>query len=181
MKRPLYLAVLAPLAFALAACSTPGDDPDPEPAAAPDAVETTTTEAPAASEARVERTNFIVFIEEPEPLTVFADEGVYDRFTCAPHSEVGDALGRPDAPTMQLFDGNDELLATQEVAGTGPIQNDVCSIHIKILQVPVAESYRVVFSGEDGDGAPYEHEGVTEFDQGKFDEGYTQSYRFELS
>ena len=123
-----------------------------------------------------ERTDFIVFIKEPEPLNVFT----HDQLVCAPHSEVGDFLERPEAPRVQLYDGAGELLATQGLSDTGPVLDDLCSIHVKFLDIPVTDSYRVIFSGEDGDGNPYKFEGVTTFDKEKFDDGYTQSHTFEL-
>lgn len=179
MNRPLCLTALAPLALALAACSASSDAPAPEPTAAPAEVATETaepTEAPELPEAPTERTDFIVFIDEPTPPTVFAMDG----FLCTTHTEVADVLDRVPAPRIQLFDESDELLATQEVSGTGPAAGDNCTIFVKFLDIPVTDSYRVVFSGEDGNGTPYQHEGVTEFDQGKFDDGYTQSHKFEL-
>lgn len=175
MKRPLYLAIMASLSLALAACGSPSEETSSKPATAPAEVETT-TEAPTETEAPAERTDFIVFIEEPEPLSVFA----YDNFVCSTHSEMADVLERVPAPTVQLLDADGDPLATQELQGTGPTLDDVCTMHLKILDIPVSESYRVIFSGEDDDGTPYQFEGVTDFDRGKFDEGYTQSYTFEL-
>lgn len=176
MKRPLYLAVLAPLALALTACGASSDTPAPEPTAAPAEAAATTSEVPVPTEAPAERTDFIVFIKEPEPLNVFT----HDQLVCAPHSEVGDFLERPEAPRVQLYDGAGELLATQGLSDTGPVLDDLCSIHVKFLDIPVTDSYRVIFSGEDGDGNPYKFEGVTTFDKEKFDDGYTQSHTFEL-
>lgn len=176
MKRALYLAALAPLALLAAACGST-DTEDTTNTEVVTATEAAPTEEETTEEAPAERTDFIVFIEEPEPLSVFT----YDNFVCSTHREMStDFTDRPDAPRVQLYDADEELLATQELADTGPILDDVCSMHLKILDVPVSESYRVIFSGEDGDGVPYQLEGVTTFDQGKFDEGYTQSHRFEL-
>jgi len=176
LKRWLSLVAFAPVALVIASCGTP-DEGTPTNA---DADTTVVAETPSATDstaaAEVELTDFIVFFEEPEPLTIFA----HDQLVCAPHSEVGDFLKRPDAPRVQLFDSDGELLATQELQGQGPVLDDVCSFHIKFLDVPVSTSYSVKFSGVDGDGVPYEFEGMTEFDQGKFEEGYTQGYTFEL-
>lgn len=167
------LTLIASLALVLASCGAAAEEGTATPAVAEAA---TSSPAETAPPAPVERTDFIVFIEEPEPLSVFAN----DSLICTTHSEVAEILERVEPPRVQLYGANDELLATQEVAGKGPVLDEVCTMHLKFLDIPVSESYRIVFSGADESGTPYEYEGAMEFDQVKFDEGYTQGYTFEL-
>lgn len=161
------------LALLTAGCSAADDEVSAETTV--EAVAEATT-AEDATDAPVERTDLTVFIEEPAPLSIFT----MDDFVCTTHAEVADILEDVPAPRVQLYDGAGELLATQEVDGTGPTGGHTCSMFVTFLDVPVAESYRAEFSGEDGDGMTYEFEESVEFDQGKFDEGYTQGIWFEL-
>lgn len=161
------------VALLAGSCGTPTEEVPAE--ISTEAVaEVTTTEA--ATEAPIERTDLTVFIDEPTPLNVFAMDG----FVCTTHAELADILEDLSAPRVQLYDGVGELLATQELDGTGPVGGDTCSMFLTFLDVPVTESYRAVFSGEDGAGMSYEYEESIEFDQGKFDDGFTQGIKFEL-
>lgn len=173
MPRRALALPLALFALLAAGCSA-ADEEVPPAETGTEVVAEVTTEA--VSEVPVERTDLTVFIEEPTPLSVFTMDG----FLCTTHAEVADVLEQVPAPRVQLFDRDGELLATQEVSGTGPAAGEKCSIFVKFLDVPVSESYRAVFSGEDGHGVSYEFEESVAFDQGKFDEGYTQGIWFAL-
>lgn len=174
--RRLRLAYLAPLALVIASCGGSGAEDlastpaEPAVEAAP-AVEETTVDVPA------ERTDFIVFIEELEPLEIFA----VDRFVCTAYGDTHEGIMSGfDNPTVEILGDDGTSLATQEVDGKGMLSKGVCMMNQKVLNIPVSDSYTLVFSGTTVDGEPFSYESTTEFDQRKFDDGYTQGYTFEV-
>ncbi|WP_460475988.1 hypothetical protein [Brachybacterium huguangmaarense] len=86
-----------------------------------------------------------------------------------------------ETPTVRLFDGDGNLLATQSVDRDGPILADKCSIFVAFKEIPVAESYRAVFEGIGADGQEFKVEGTTRLDRSKITKGQTQGIKLDAS
>ncbi|MBK0332057.1 hypothetical protein I8D64_11670 [Brachybacterium sp. MASK1Z-5] len=154
--------------LALSGCDASSAD-----ASASDAA-TTAAEASATPD---ELTDLTVFMYEKEPLSVFTR----DQLVCKPYGKTTEGIqAAATLPTVQILDGDGRALAKQEVAGDGPILGGECQIFEKFLDVPVRDSYQVVLEGETEDGDAYRYEGALDFDRGKYEDGFTQGYKFHL-